>query len=87
MSVPSLAELRLGVGRKGNPLRQRELAEIAQLDQTYVSALENGKRKPSPYLQVRLAAAFDIPLEKLRASIRETLRRAKAGEEQLRTDF
>lgn len=87
MAVPSLAELRLAVGRKGYPLRQRELADQAEIDQGYVSQLETGKRIPSMFLQARLADIYGITREQLRASIAETLRRRKAGEEQLKTDF
>lgn len=84
MPVPSLAELRLAIGRKGFPLRQKELAQIAQIDPGYLSALESGKRRPSAYVQIKLATALDIPLPTLNASVTETLRRHKVGEDQLR---
>lgn len=84
MAVPSLAELRLAIGRKGVPLRQMELAERAKISQSYLSQLEAGAKRPSPFILIRLAAAFDLPLDKLDASVRETLRRHRVGEEQIR---
>lgn len=85
MAVPSLAELRLAIGRKGFPLRQKELADQAEIEQAYVSQIESGKRKPSIYLQHRLATIYGMSLDQIRASVSETVRRANAGEPQLHT--
>lgn len=87
MAVPSLAELRLAIGRKGFPLRQRELAEQAEIDQGYVSQIETGKRRPSVYLQARLAEIYGVSRDQLRASVAETVRRRKAGEGQLKSEL
>lgn len=87
MPVPSLAELRLAIGRKGVPLRQMELAAAANLSQSYLSQLEAGVKKPSPYMLARLAVALDMPLDELHRSVRETLRRHKIGQAQIRTSF
>lgn len=83
MLVPTLAELRLAIGRKGVPLRQKELAGLAHIDRGYLSAIEAGKNIPSPYTQIRLATALEVKLEQLSESLSETLRRAKAGEPQI----
>lgn len=82
--VPSLAELRLAIGRKGFPLRQRELAGQVEIDPDYVSQIESGRRRPSFYLQARLAHAFGLSFDQVRASVAETLRRRKAGEPQIK---
>lgn len=82
--VPSLAEMRLAVGRKGVPLRQTELAERADISQSYLSQIEAGVKRPSPFMMIRLANAFGVSLDELQASARETLRRHKVGEEQIR---
>lgn len=83
MSVPSLAELRLAIGRKGYPLRQDELAREVKVKQGYVSQFESGKRMPSIYLQHRLAEVCGLTLEQVRASVAETVRRYKQNEKQI----
>jgi len=40
----SLAELRLAIGRKGIPMRQMELAQLAKVSQSYLSQIESGAR-------------------------------------------
>lgn len=84
--MPSLAEIRLAIGRKGFPLRQKELADLAKIDQGYLSQIESGKRKPSPYVQLRLAGALDVQPAQIAASVAETLRRQKLGEDQIRLE-
>lgn len=84
MSVPSLAELRLAIGRKGIPLRQQELADLAKISQAYLSQIEAGQRRPSVYMVLKLAAAFEMTPAKLNESVSETLRRHKLGKEQIR---
>lgn len=84
MSVPSLAELRLAIGRKGVPLRQTELAELAKVSQSYLSQIESGAKRPSAFYALRLAAALGVQPDEFGASVRETLRRHKVGEKQVR---
>lgn len=81
----SLSELRLALGRQGLPLRQAEAAEEAGVTQGYLSQVERGRRRPSQYLLARLARVYAVPLDQIRASASETLRRAKAGLEQIDT--
>jgi transcriptional regulator with XRE-family HTH domain len=46
---------------------QPALAERARIEQSYLSKLENGRAKPSREVCERLAAALDVPLERLLA--------------------
>jgi len=48
------------------PLTQEELAALVEVDQTYISLIEAGKRMPSPDLKTRLAKALGIAPSKLR---------------------
>lgn len=41
------------------------------------------RRRPSVYLQARLAEIYGLTREQIRASVAETLRRHKEGEKQL----
>lgn len=84
MSVPSLAELRLAIGRKGIPLRQTELAELAKVSQSYLSQLEAGTKRPSAFYALRLATALGMTPDEFGASVRETIRRQRVGEKQIR---
>ena len=59
------------LGRRTQELRtardwtQQQLAEAAGLDRTYISGLENGKQNPTLGALLRLAAALEVPLERL----------------------
>jgi transcriptional regulator with XRE-family HTH domain len=55
-----LRELRLERG-----LTQERLAELAQLDRTYVSGVERGRRNVSLSNIHRLALALDVPASEL----------------------
>jgi transcriptional regulator with XRE-family HTH domain len=55
-----LRELRL---RKN--LSQEALAELAQLDRTYISGIERGKRNPSLRNLISIANALEISLASL----------------------
>ena len=48
------------------PVTQEELAAKVSCDQTYISLLESGKRRPSDDLKTRLAKALGIAPSKLR---------------------
>ncbi|MBI3668189.1 MAG: helix-turn-helix transcriptional regulator [Acidobacteria bacterium] len=43
-------------------LSQEKLAELADLDRTFVSMIERGKRHPTLETAKRLAEALDVPL-------------------------
>jgi methanogenic corrinoid protein MtbC1/DNA-binding XRE family transcriptional regulator len=59
------------LGRRVQELRtardstQQQLAEAAGLDRTYISGLEHGKQNPTLSALLRLAAALEVPLERL----------------------
>lgn len=46
-------------------MSQERLAELAQVERAYVSALERGKRNPTLLTQQRIAAALGISLSQL----------------------
>lgn len=46
-------------------LSQERLAELAELDRTYVSSLERGRRNPTLRTAGRLASALGLPLSEL----------------------
>ncbi|WP_075306432.1 helix-turn-helix domain-containing protein [Hyalangium minutum] len=48
--------------REKRNLKQKELAEKAALDASYVSQIENGKRVPSTAAVEAIAKALDVPL-------------------------
>ena len=49
-------------------LSQEKLAELADLDRTFVSMIERGKRRPTLETAKRLAGALNIPLSAMIAS-------------------
>jgi len=49
-------------------LSQEKLAELANLDRTFVSMIERGKRRPTLETAKRLAGALNIPLSAMIAS-------------------
>lgn len=52
------ANLKLQLWRSG--LRQNHLARLLELDETTLSRVVNGFRKPGPELQAKIAAVLDI---------------------------
>jgi transcriptional regulator with XRE-family HTH domain len=48
--------------RQQKGLSQEKLAELAQIDRTYVSPIELGKQNPSLDVIYRIAKALDMPL-------------------------
>ncbi|MCT4672252.1 MAG: helix-turn-helix transcriptional regulator [Prolixibacteraceae bacterium] len=46
--------------RKENGMTQERLAELADLDVTYISLLERGKRQPTLHTLEKVAKAFEI---------------------------
>lgn len=49
------------IARAMSGLQQKDVAERSNLDSSYVSLIETGKRKPSGKAIRSLSAAFDIP--------------------------
>ncbi len=49
-------------------LSQEKLAELADLDRTFVSMIERGKRHPTLETAKSLAEALDVPLSTMIAS-------------------
>jgi len=49
----------------GEVISQEKLAEIADLDRTFISLMERGKRQPSLSSILVLAKALEIPAAKL----------------------
>ncbi len=60
----SLREARLKLG-----ISQEELAMKAEVDRTYVSGIERGRRNPSLLMMGRLADALGLPLKDLLAGL------------------
>lgn len=52
--------------KRTKPLTQVQLAERAEVDQTYVSLIERGLRTPSDEIKQRLAKALGIAPSRLR---------------------
>lgn len=55
-------------------LSQERLAEICDLDRTYISMLERGINQPSLATLIRLAHALDIPSGQLVAEVEGAIR-------------
>lgn len=48
--------------RKSQNISQEKLAELAELDRTYISDIENGKRNVSIETVFKIAKALDKPM-------------------------
>lgn len=46
-------------------LSQERLAEMADVERAYMSALERGKRNPTLLTQLKIASALGVPLSSL----------------------
>jgi transcriptional regulator with XRE-family HTH domain len=57
-------------------ISQEELANLADLDRTYVSGVERGERNPTLASLLRLVKALDIPLSELALRAETTRRRS-----------
>lgn len=64
-------EVRITLGRKIRELRvleglsQEEVAEITELNRSYISSLENGNKNVTLDILVKLALCFEVPLAEL----------------------
>ncbi len=47
--------------REGKGWSQEKLAELAELDRTYISGIERGLRNPTVAVVQRIADAFGVP--------------------------
>jgi transcriptional regulator with XRE-family HTH domain len=72
----------LRVLRAAKGLQQRDVALRAELDQSYVSLIESGKRKASPEAISALARALEVPVSifELLAADDSELRGIKASQ-------
>lgn len=63
-----MEDIKLAIGKRIKELRvkqgisQEKLANLAELDRTYVTSVENGKRNISIVNIVKLCKALNIPL-------------------------
>ena len=64
---PSLAALgrNLRAARQKRGLTQEKLAELAELDPTYISGIERGIRNPSLLSLLRIAVSLRVPVADL----------------------
>lgn len=51
--------------RQGRTLTQEEVAHRAEVNQTYLSDIERGKRNPSVLVLARIASALLVDIEEL----------------------
>jgi transcriptional regulator with XRE-family HTH domain len=51
--------------RRAKGLTQEELADRAEMHQTYLSGVENGARNPSVLVLARIAKALSVDIEEL----------------------
>ena len=58
--------LREARSQRRPPLTQEQLADRSEVDQTYISLIESGKRCPSDEIKARLAKALGIAPSRLR---------------------
>lgn len=76
MSLKSYFGTAIRQYREKQGLSQESLAEKAELDRTYVSGIERGRRNPSLLSIERLAKALGIGLDELFSTV-EQVRREK----------
>ena len=70
-SILQLFGERLHLIRTQNGISQETLADMAELDRTYISMLEHGKRNPSLKCIYNISRALNVSLHEL---VPETLR-------------
>lgn len=56
---------RLRILRTKKNLSQEKFADLTQLDRTYISGLERGKRNPSFIILLKLASCLNSPITDL----------------------
>jgi transcriptional regulator with XRE-family HTH domain len=79
--APPRSPAHLAYGRALRELRadrgisQERLAELAELDRTYVSGIERGERNPSLTNVLKLAAALGVKVSELAARAEQLMER------------
>ena len=72
MTLEKAFGVALKKAREKQKLTQLKLAEKSDLDVTYISLLERGRRQPSLKSFMSLASALDVsPVELLKRTVRE----------------
>lgn len=59
--------------RKRHKLSQEKLAEISNLDRSFISLLECGHKQPSLITVFKLAKAFNLPATKIISSVEKKI--------------
>lgn len=59
--------------RVGKKLSQEKLAELCDLDRTYISLLERGLRQPTILTLFKIADALDLPPSELVKKVEEEI--------------
>lgn len=59
--------------REEKGLSQEKLAELSELDRTYISLVERGKRVPLLTTLVKIANGLEMPLSEIIASVEKKL--------------
>lgn len=60
--------------RKRHKLSQEKLAEISNLDRSFISLLECGHKQPSLITIFQLAKAFNLPATKIISSVEKKIK-------------
>lgn len=60
----------LRIEREHKKLTQEELAELADLDPSYISGIERGVRNPTILSVLRIASALDMTISDLTRSVK-----------------
>ncbi len=59
--------------RREKKLSQEDLAFTSELDRTFISRMENGRRRPTINTIIRLSRALDVPASKMVAEVEALL--------------
>jgi transcriptional regulator with XRE-family HTH domain len=66
--------------RKANQISQEALAEVSNLDRSFISLLECGHKQPSLVTIFQLAKAFDIAASNILSLVEEKINKKIGGE-------
>jgi transcriptional regulator with XRE-family HTH domain len=61
--------------RKAQQLSQEKLAEVSNLDRSFISLLECGRKQPSLITIFQLAKAFKLPASKILSLVEEKIKK------------
>jgi len=61
--------------RKANQISQEKLAEVSNLDRSFISLLECGHKQPSLITIFQLAKAFNLPASKILSFVEEKIKK------------